>query len=163
MIAVGEKAPSIVATAVGSKRPFRLRDYAGTPILLSFVDYKTQTVVRDLNRTLRGRYPEHTDVTAVTLIEAHKIPRLMRGMVRGIMDSAYREAAKEVPAERDPADYLILLPDWTNEIFEAYRIPDVGQYAAVVLIDGEGRIAASYHGPETVAQAMTRVSALLAA
>lgn len=162
-LTVGQDAPEIALTAVGSKRPFRLSAYSGRPVLLSFVDYKTQGVVRDLNRTLRQTYPEHEDVTAVTIIEAYKIPRLMRGMVRGIMDGAYQEAAKEVPNGRNPADYLILLPDWDNAIFEAYRVPDVGAYAALVVVNGRGQIAASYHGPNTVQQAMTQVTALLTA
>ena len=161
MIAAGEKAPLFVATAVASNRRIDLEDWLGTPILLAFVDYRTASRMRDITATLRAVYPLHTDVLLVTVADMQVVPGLMRGVARGMMAGAYRTAAAEIPTGYDPADQLIILPDWEAKICRAYGVADVGREPALALVDKNGRVHATYQGAEPAAGALELVRNLL--
>lgn len=148
MIAVGTEAPAFAATAVASGRRFSLADWRGQPVLLLFVDYRTSGLVADVTRAIRERYPQHTDVLVVTVADMQVVPRLMRGVATGMMESAYRQAAPQIPPGYDPADHLILLPDWDGAICRPYGAAELGRLPALVLVDGNGRVTATYQGME---------------
>lgn len=156
-----QPAPDFSLTAVGSKRPFRLSNQQPTPVLLTFVSYKQQDTVRDLNRAVRTQYADHTEVKIASILDTRVIPRLMRGVASSIMEGAYHQASQEIPADRDPADYLILLPDWNGKVFRAYQVPTEMAFMAVVAVAGNGRVAASYHGPDPVNFTLTTLPTLL--
>jgi hypothetical protein len=84
------------------------------------------------------------------------VPRLLRGMAEKIMRDAYHQAAAHVPADQDPADHIIILPDWQGRVFAAYQVPENKGQVALVLIDRAQQIQGSYLGqkPEEGALAL---------
>ncbi len=161
MIAVGEKAPHISATAVSSNRPFALQEWLGQPVLLLFVDFRTATQTQDVAKKLRRVYPQHTTVLLVIVVDLHVVPRAMRGVARAAMASALGDAARQIPDGYDPADQLIVLPDWDGKICAAYAVKQPGVEMGLVLLDDNGRIHATYQGPQPAEQALSLVTNLI--
>ena len=60
------------------------------------------------------------------MIDARVVPRLFRGTAEGMMEREYREAAAAMPKGYDPAEHLILLPDWKGEVVRAYGVDHLG-------------------------------------
>ena len=77
------------------------------------------------------------------------------------MEKEYRQAAAAIPSGYDPADHLILLPDWNGEVTRAYRAADLGQAVHLFLIGPDGLTRGQYHGPDPAARALEMVQALL--
>ena len=160
-LATGQQAPPFKLKAVATGRIFQPADHAGRPVLLIFVDHNTGRASQDVVVALRRKYPEYHLLPIALIVDARIVPRLARGIAEGMMEKGFREAAAEIPKGYDPADHLILLPDWTGETVRAYGVGNVSREIALVLIGPDGRVAATYHGPDPARAALELVRPLL--
>ena len=157
----GQPAPAFSLKAVASGRVFQPADHAGRPLLLLFVDHNTGRAAQPIVEAVRRRYPDHRQLAIALVVDARVVPRLLRGVAESLMESSYREAAAAIPAGFDPADHLVLLPDWSGDVVRAYRIGSVSREIALVLIGPDGTVRADYHGPNPAARALALAQAVL--
>lgn len=157
----GRPAPHFVLKAIASGRIFNLAGHAGRPVLLLFVDHHTARATREVVISLRQRYPDFDQLPVALVVDLRIIPAPLRGTAERFMESAYRQAATEVPGGFDPADHLILLPDWNGDVVGAYGIGNVSRHMQLVLIGPDGIVRATYHGPEPARHALKLVGPLL--
>lgn len=148
-------APPINLKAIASGRFFRLEDHRGRPVILLFVDHNTGYKTREVVIAIRRRYPDFAEVPIATVVDLHVVPKLFQRVAEQFMESAYRKAAAEVPPGFDPADHLVLLPDWSGTITRAYGIGDVSKQIYLVAVDARGVISHKYQGPRLAEQALT--------
>jgi peroxiredoxin len=160
-LAPGQPAPTFSLTAVGSGRVFQPADHLGRPLLLLFVDHNTGRASQPIVETLRRRYADHRQLAIAVVVDVRIVPRLLRGMAEGMMESSYREVAAALPDGYDAADHLILLPDWSGDVVRAYGVGNVSREIALVFIGPDGQVRAGYHGPNPAAQALEMARALL--
>lgn len=156
---IGSPAPRFTLTTIGSGRTFKLGDLRGRQVLLLFVDRHTAHDARDLVEQLRRRQPNHEALTIALIIDLHAVPKMLRGAAARFIESTYHEGAAQIPAPYDPADHLILLPDWTGQLFGGYHIANRDHQLAAVMIDEAGKVAAVIQEADTA----RRVQALLGA
>lgn len=116
-------------------------------MLLLFVDYNTGRSTREVVMALRSRYPDFEQIPIALIVDLRIVPKLLRGAAGRVMESAFHQASAEVPDGYDPADHLILLPDWNGQVFKAYGIGDVNRHMQMVLIGRDGMIREVYQGP----------------
>lgn len=161
MIAVGKMAPGFTGTAVSSNRSFSLQAWRGQPVLLLFAGYRTAAETQEVARTIRRKYPQHTAVLLAIIIDLQSVPRLMRGVAQAAMATAVGDATRQIPDGYDPADQLIILPDWTGDICKAYAVADAGRQMALVLVDATGQVHATYQGTQIKEQALHLVTSLI--
>lgn len=140
---------------------FQPADHLGRPLLLLFVDHNTGRASQPIVETLRRRYADHRQLAIAVVVDVRIVPRLLRGMAEGIMESSYREVAAALPDGYDAADHLILLPDWSGNVVRAYGVGNVSREVALVFIGPDGQVRAGYHGPNPAAQALEMARALL--
>lgn len=159
---IGKPAPFFSLKAIASGRNFRLADFKGKPILLLFVDYNTGRSTREVVISLRQEYPDFGRLPIALVVDLRIVPRLLRNTATHFMEIAYKQAAGEVPAGYDPADHLILLPDWSGEVFSAYQVGQVDKQIKLVIIDPDGVIKGSYQGPDTIRVALDLVRPFMA-
>lgn len=157
MITHGTIAPDIKGTAVSFKRPFRLQDWRGQPVIFLFVDYRTAPQTQEVARTLRQKFPHHSVVLLVIIVNLQIVPGPMRGVARSMLAQIIRNTARQLPAGIDPADQLIVLPDWEGKVCGAYGVGDLGRAMGVVMVNGNGRIQATYQGDQP-AQAVLQMA-----
>jgi hypothetical protein len=159
----GTPAPDFEITAFYTKRRFSLKACAGTPVLLAFVGYNTRDQVQALSLAVRERYPGIEQVITANLVDLSYIPSLARRMAENRIVSALKEGIKQIPKEFPPYDYLILLPDWSGKVSRAYRVKDVSQQPALVMVDQDGLILGSYQGESPTQAALDLVAKAIGA
>lgn len=133
----------------------------GRPVLLLFVDYNTGRATREVVISLRQHYPDFSKLPIALIVDLRVVPKLLRGTATRIMEVAYKQAAGEIPTGYDPSEHLILLPDWTGEIFDAYHVGAVNQYMKLVIIGPDGSVNATYQGPDASRAAYNLVGSIM--
>ena len=128
----------------------RLHDLAGRKAVLVFHLQGTAPTARAMNRAVRARFPDPEGVFVASVIDLSVVPPLYWMTVGSVLCSAYEQAARELPPDVDPADYLVLLPDWGGRVSRDYGVRNTGRAAAIVVLDGDSNVALSYQGERPV-------------
>ncbi|MEN8006513.1 MAG: hypothetical protein ABFS42_05825 [Candidatus Krumholzibacteriota bacterium] len=131
--------PAATLTAVVSGREISLRE-EGVPLVLVFHAQDTAPDAVEVNKAVRRIHPDPAEVLVASVIDLQSFPSMFRGMVKGELEKAYHNAAGRVPEGNDPADHVVLLPDWDGSVFAALDIKNANAQAAVVVADRQGRI-----------------------
>lgn len=157
---IGSPAPPFEMTAIHTRRVVSLDSCAGTPLLLVFVSFDSREQVRDISQAVRDAYPEVSQVIVVNVINLLFVPSLARKMAENRMQSAIKQAIKEIPPPYTPAEYLILLPDWKGRLGRAYGISNSGNQVALVMVDRQGCIQGHYQGDKPAQAAIELMAGL---
>lgn len=158
---VGQSAPPFALKAVATGRLFSPADYRGRVVLLLFADQHTGRGTQAVVEQLRRAYPRFEQLVIALVIDARVVPRLFRGTAEGMMEREYRETARQIPQGYDPAEHLILLPDWKGEVVAAYGVGDLSRHAHAVCLGPDGVVRGEYSGPDAVKGALELVRAQL--
>ena len=132
-----------------------------TVLVLLFQDQQTVDVARDVNERIRAVHQEPEDLILGSIVNLKAVPRFMRGMAEKMMDKAYDKAAAQLPPEVDPADYIVLLPDWSGNVFQSFGVGDVSKKALMVIIDDKGNIVAQQQGGNLAQTALRELDKLI--
>jgi hypothetical protein len=154
---IGEPAPQLDLQAVATGRRFDLGLYHDRTVLLIFVSAFEARSTRDVVIPIRQQFPEFNRLPIAIIINLKPVPKLLRTTVSSFMEAAYREAAADVPPGFNPADHLILLPDWTGAVTNKYGInhSKAGMYLLVI---GRGnKLTGAFHGPEATNRAINLI------
>lgn len=146
----GSRAPDFDLLAAGSGRRVRLRDLAGRKVVLIFHLQGTAPTARGINRAVRERFPDPEDVLVASVIDLSIVPTVYWMTVGLVLGSAYDQAARELPPDVDPADYLVILPDWGGRVSRDYGARNTGRAAAVVVVDEDSSATLSYQGERPI-------------
>jgi hypothetical protein len=146
----GERAPHFSLLAAGSGRRVDTQNVVGRRVVLIFHLQGTAPTAREINRAVRIHYPDPEDVLVASVIDLSIVPPFYWMSVGLILGQAYDRAAEELPPGADPAEYVVILPDWGGLVSRRYDVGNAGRAAAVVVLDEEGSVAASYQGERPV-------------
>ncbi len=141
-----KKAPNFQLETVATQRVIGIPESMPLTMVLLFQDQNTVDTAREVNATIRGVYRDSEDVIVASVVDLGAVPRLMRKMAEKLLERAYEKAAAEVPDGYDPADFIMLLPDWTGQVFKAFEVGDVSRKALMIIIDFEGNIVMQKRG-----------------
>ena len=67
-----------------------------------------------------------------------------------ILNQAYDRASEELPPDADPTEYVVILPDWGSFVSRDYGARNTGRAAAIMVLDEDSNVAASYQGERPV-------------
>jgi hypothetical protein len=134
----------------------RLDELAGRKVVLVFHLQGTAPTAREINRAVRARFPDPEEVFVASVIDLSIVPPLYWMTVNLVLGSAYEQAARELPPNADPAEYLVILPDWGGRVSREYGIRNTGRAAAIVVVDEGSNMGLSYQGERPV-EAVLRV------
>jgi hypothetical protein len=135
----GDRLPEAVLTAIVSGREISLRGI-DAPLVLIFHAQDTALTALEVNRAVRGVYPDAREVVIASVIDLRSFPTMFKGMVKDELEKAYHNSTSRLPTGADPADHVILLPDWKGTVHDALGVNDSNAQAAVVVADREGLI-----------------------
>ena len=145
-----DRAPDFVLLAAGSGRRGRLRELAGRKVVLVFHLQGTAPTARAMNRAVRERFPDPEEVFIASVIDLSIVPSLYWMTVGLVLNSAYEQVARELPPDVDPAEYLVILPDWGGRVSRDYGVRNTGRAAAIVVVDEDSNVTLSYQGERPV-------------
>jgi prolycopene isomerase len=145
-LSAGQPAPDFSLTAVGSGREVSLQAGANRPIVLIFQTQQSAAAASEVHKTVRARLPLATQVMIANVVALGKTPSLFHGMIGKLLKRAYAQASASLPDGLDPADYVLIVPDWTGQTTRAFAVQGLDKAAAVVVIDRAGHIQGAYQG-----------------
>lgn len=145
----GERAPSLSLLAAGSGRRVSLNGAPGKTVLIFHLQ-GTAPTAREINRAVRARYPSPGEVLIASVIDLSVVPPVYWMAVGLVLNQAYETAAGDLPREADPAEYVVILPDWGGFVSRKYGIRRTDRAAAIVVIDEDATVAGSYQGERPV-------------
>lgn len=157
---MGAQVPEFQLKAVASGREVSRAACAGKPLLLLFHDRAGIAAARAVHAQVRARY-RADEVLAASVVHLRAVPRPLRSLAEQMMAAAYYDAAREMQPGLDPADYVIILPDWSGAVYRAFGIADGGKRPQSVLLDGGWRIQAQAHGQAIVPHTLAALEQLL--
>ena len=85
-----------------------------------------------------------------SVIDLSIVPPVYWMTVALVLNQAYEKAATELPGDVDPADYVVILPDWGGVVSRAYGVMRTNRAAAIVIVDGDSNVKGSYQGERPV-------------
>lgn len=145
-----DRAPDFSLIAAGSGRRVTLRGNDGRPVVLIFHLQGTAPTARQINCAVRERYPDPDEVLVASVIDLSIVPPLYWVTMSLVLGQAYEQAATELPSDADPADYVVILPDWSGRVSRDYDVRRTNRAAAIVIVDRDSNIAGSYQGERPV-------------
>ncbi len=145
----GEKAPHFSLLAAGSGRRVSLEGAAGRKAVLIFHLQGTAPTAREINRAVRARHPPE-EVLIASVVDLSVVPPVYWMSVSLILNTAYNQAAAELPSDTDPADYVVILPDWAGFVSRNYGVRNTGRAAVIVIVDEDSNVASYYQGERPV-------------
>jgi hypothetical protein len=146
----GEQAPHVSLLAAGSGRRVDLGDVAGRKVVLIFHLQGTVPTAREINCAVRAQHPDPEEVLVASVIDLSTVLPFYWMSVSLILNQAYDRAAEELPPDADPAEYVVILPDWGGRVSRDYGVGNTGRAAAIVIVDEDSNVAASYQGERPV-------------
>ena len=152
---VGSKIPPINLTAAGSGRKINL-DQLEMPAVLFFLWRDTLHLAEPVNLAVRRRYPLASQLLVANLADLRGVPGLLHGLVLREMEKGYRDIAARLPAHLDPADYVLILPDWKGKAVKAVGLPGPLRRPALAVI-GRGGLLLGVHQGNDLAEAAIRI------
>ena len=149
-VETGKRAPDFDLLAAGSGRRVGIRGNDGRPVVLIFHLQGTAPTAREINRAVRERYPSPDEVLVASIIDLSIVPPVYWMTVGLVLGQAYEHAAKELPPDTDPAEYIVILPDWGGRVSRAYGARRTNRAAAIVIVDENSNVAKFYQGERPV-------------
>ena len=131
--------PDVCLTAAGSEREVNLQKI-GVPAILIFHGQDTADSALEVNKVVRKKYPGVDEVFLASVIDLRPFPSMFRNMVQPALEKAYFNAAGKIPEGADPADLVVLLPDWDGAVHDSVGVAGSTERGAVVVADGQGFI-----------------------
>jgi hypothetical protein len=150
-VAVKEQLPDVTLKAIGSGREVALRGI-GKPAVLLFHTQETADEAAKVNAAIRAvkacQTPDQLFIANV--VDLHAVPKLFRSFAENAMKDSYKQAAETLPAEANPAEYVLILPDWDGSLTKSAGMKDVDKTAGVIVLDDGGHVVETYQGADAV-------------
>jgi hypothetical protein len=155
-----KQAPDITLKSVVSNRQVNLRK-PGAVLVLVMPTQATTEAVNPLRAALRERYPDPSQVVIASVVDLRQVPRLMRKMGESALANRYREVAAGLQPGQDPAQYVVMCPDWNGEVPGKLGLGELESEIGVAVIGADGTVAGTYRGLEPLGATADLVSGLL--
>ena len=85
-----------------------------------------------------------------SVIDLSSVPPVYWMTVAVVLASAYEQARAELPPGADPAEFVMILPDWNGAVNRAYGARRTSRAAAVVVVGEDSRVVGSHQGERPV-------------
>lgn len=152
--------PDVNLTAAGSGREVNLTQI-GLPTILIFHGQDTADAALEVNKVVRRRFPTAGEVFMASVIDLRSFPSMFRSMVTPALEKAYFNAAGKVPPGADPADLVVLLPDWDGSVHDTVDVRESTDQAAVLVADDQGRIVCRDQSDKLAETALAALTGLI--
>jgi len=145
--------PAAVLTAAGSKRKLDLRQLPA-PTLLLFHDQHANDAALAINMAVRQKLPTAAQILVGSVPDLSGVSRLFRSVAQVAMDKGFQDGAKRLSNGLDPADYILILPDWDGAVTKSTGFVNLGSHPGMVLVGQTGQVLGKYQGVAPAVQAV---------
>jgi cytochrome oxidase Cu insertion factor (SCO1/SenC/PrrC family) len=88
------------------------------------------------------------------VVDLHSVPKLFRSFAEKSMRESYNKTAATLPAGVNPAENVLILPDWDGNVTKTLGLKDTGNSVGIAVLDAHGNIVGTYQGNDPKTQAL---------
>ncbi|MEK6975969.1 MAG: hypothetical protein AABY18_06475 [Candidatus Thermoplasmatota archaeon] len=141
-IAAGSPVPEFRLQAAVSGREVSPAMLKGKRAVLVLHGVKTQEAPKEVGKAVRAKHPG-PDVIVANVLNLKTMGGMWKRVAEAQIKSTYERMAGRITEKepgRDPADLVLILPDWDNAVAPLFGVADSDAEAAVVVIGADGKV-----------------------
>ena len=149
-IAAGAPVPDFKLQAAVTGREVSPAVLKGKRAVLVLHGVKTQEAPKEVGKAVRAKHPG-PDVVVANVVNLKTMGGIWRRVAEAQIKSTYERMASKITEKepgRDPAELVLILPDWDNAVAPLFGVDDSDAEAAVVVIGADGKVKGSHSGKD---------------
>lgn len=139
MSLAGTACPAFGCQAAVSGRTIDPKQLHGRRAVLVFHGPRTTDAPKQVGKAVRAAHPDAADVVVANVVNLRSMGGLWTKVATAQLHATYERMAAKM-TDLDPADYIVLCPDFRNEVGPAFGVPDSDQQPAVAVLDADGTV-----------------------
>jgi prolycopene isomerase len=160
VVSEGSESVTATLTAVESGRSVSL-GRVGLPSVFVFHGQDSAGTARSVVESVRSHYPHADEVMVANIVDLRGVPRMFRKVANRAMRSSFKDAAAALPDSLDPAEFVVILPDWNGAVTMQMEFDDVNQVPGIAVFDASGVLVGTQQGPDPAEAALTLLESAL--
>lgn len=149
-IAPGSAVPEFRLQAAVSGREVSPAMLKGKRAVLVLHGVKTQEAPKEVGKAVRAKHPG-PDVVVANVVNLKTMGGMWKRVAEAQIKSTYERMASRITEKepgRDPAELVLILPDWENAVAPLFGVADSDAEAAVVVIGADGKVKGAHAGKD---------------
>jgi hypothetical protein len=144
----GSPVPAFSTTAAVSGREVNPSAFKGRPAVLVLHGSKSTDAAKEVSKALRAKH-KPSEVFSASIVDLRSFGGLWKKVAEAQVKSNYEKMAGKVkeanPAE-DPADWVVICPDWDGSVGKALGLDDPDNNPAVIVVGADGKVKGALQG-----------------
>jgi Redoxin len=152
----GTPVPPFTTTAAVSGREVSPQAFKGRRAVLVLHGSKSTEVAKEVSKALRAKY-KPDEVFSASLVDLRSFGGLWKKVAEAQVKANYEKMAgkvKENQPGEDPADWVVICPDWDGSVGKALGVEDPDSNPTVIVVDADGKVKASLQGADAAPKTM---------
>lgn len=139
-LAPGAPLPAFSIAAAVSGRTVDNAYLAGHRAVVVLHGAKNTDAPKEVARLVRAKSMDPKDPILVTVVDLRAMAGIWRKVAEAQLKSTYQKLATKVPAGQDPADHILICPDWDGSVCAALGAAEAGTQAVAVVVGADGKV-----------------------
>lgn len=144
---VGLPCPPFAATAAVSGRSVTPQALSGHQAVLVCHGPKSTDAPKDVARAVRSKSLDPKAPVLASIVDLRPMAGLWRKVAEAQIKSSYAKLAEKVPPGHDPADHILICPDWDAAACLALGATQADQEPLAIVLDEAGTVSHVLRGP----------------
>lgn len=125
--------------AAGSGRTIDAAAWQNRRAVLVLHGPRTTDAPKDIGKAVRAAHPDAAHVFVANVINLQSMGGMWKKVANAQVNQTYQKMGAKLEAKgMEPADYVVLLPDWENAIGPQLGVEDSNQAPAAAVIGADG-------------------------
>jgi hypothetical protein len=140
--APGAPLPGFAIAAAVSGREVSPGAFAGRRAILVLHGSKSTDAAKEVSKALRARF-KPAEVFSASIVDLRAFGGLWKKVAEAQVKSNYEKMAgkvKEANPGDDPADWVVICPDWDGSVCQALGVDDPDANPTVLVVDSDGKV-----------------------
>ncbi|MFA5945104.1 MAG: hypothetical protein WC876_11640 [Candidatus Thermoplasmatota archaeon] len=145
----GSPVPAFSVSAAVSGREVSPAAFKGRRAVLVLHGSKSTDAAKDVSKTLRAKY-KPSEVFSASIVDLRSFGGLWKKVAEAQVKSNYEKMAgkvKEAQPGEDPADWVVICPDWDGSVGNGLGVEDPDSNPTVIVVGADGRVQGALQGP----------------
>lgn len=134
----GTACPTFSLQAAVSGRTVGPETLRGRRTVLVFHGPRSTDAPKQVGKAVRAAHPRADDVLVANVVDLRTMGGLWKRVAEAQMKSTYERMAARV--DGDPADYIVLCPDWDGEVAPLFGVGEPDRHPGVAVLDADGTV-----------------------
>ena len=150
----GTDCPAFLLEAAVSARPVGPDALRGRRTVLIFHGPRTTDAPKEIGKAVRAAHPLAADVFVANIVDLKSMGGLWTKVATAQLKSTYEKLAAKL-TKVDPAEYVVMCPDWKGTVAPLFGVADPNQAAGVAVLDAQGKVVGATDTGDLAAQTLS--------